>query len=62
MSLIGDMRVKAAKAWPFQALPPMDWSAQEPTFADANPAVIRSAWRRAGRRPSGNLYTFAASS
>jgi hypothetical protein len=62
MSLLSDLRVKAAKAWPFQTLPPMDWSAQAPTFADANPAVIRSALRRAGRRPSGNWYTFAASS
>ena len=62
MSPLSDLRVKAAKAWPFQTLPPMDWSAQAPTFADANPAVIRSALRRAGRRPSGNWYAFAASS
>ena len=62
MSLMSDLRVKAAKAWPFETLPPMDWSAQAPTFAEANPAVIRSALTRARRRPSGNWYAFAASS
>ena len=41
MSMLSDLRVKAAKAWPFQTLPPMDWSAQAPTYADADPAVIR---------------------
>ena len=62
MSVLSELRVKAAKAWPFQTLPPMDWSTQAPTYADANPAVIRSALTRAQRRPSGNWYAFAASS
>lgn len=62
MSVLSELRVKAAKAWPFQTLPPIGWSTQAPTYADANPAVIRSALTRARRRPSGNWYVFAASS
>ena len=62
MSVLSELRVKAAKAWPFQTLPPIGWSTQAPTYADANPAVIRSTLTRARRRPSGNWYVFAASS
>ncbi len=62
MSMLSELRVKAAKAWPFQMLPHDVWSAQEPSYRDANPAVIRSAIARAQRRPTGNWYAFAASS
>ncbi|WP_407662379.1 DUF5914 domain-containing protein [Mycolicibacterium palauense] len=47
---------------PFRRLPPTDWSAQAPTYAEASPALIASALTRAQRRPSGNWYVFAASS
>jgi|SRR5271166_2078495 len=62
MSALSQLRVKAAKAWPFQTLPPIDWSTQKPTYGEANPAVIRSALARAQRRTGGNWYAFAASS
>lgn len=60
--MLAELRSKAAKAWPFETLPPMNWSTQAPSFAAADPAVIRSALARAQRRPSGNWYAFAASS
>ncbi len=53
---------RAAKAVPFQMIPRTDWSAQQPTYRDADPAVIRAALTRAQRRPGGNWYAFAASS
>ncbi len=62
MNALSQLRVKAAKAWPFHTLPPIDWSTQKPTYGDANPAVIRSALARAQRRAGGNWYAFAASS
>jgi Domain of unknown function (DUF5914)/Rieske [2Fe-2S] domain len=62
MNFVSELRARTAKAWPFQTLPPIDWSGQAPTYADANPAVIRSAVTRAQRRPSGNWYAFASSS
>lgn len=55
-------RKRLAKAIPFQVIPSVDWSAQTPSYQDANPAVIRSALQRAQRRPGGNWFTFAASS
>jgi Domain of unknown function (DUF5914)/Rieske [2Fe-2S] domain len=65
MSVLSGLRGKAAeaaKAWPFQTLPPMNSSTRAPTHREANPAVIRSALVRAQRRPAGNWYAFAASS
>ncbi len=62
MSKMSDLRDMAAKAWPFQTLPPLDWSAQAPTYREADPAVIGAAVTRAQRRPSGNWFVFAASS
>jgi hypothetical protein len=56
------MRLRATKSWPFEALPPSDWSTQKPTYTEANPALIRAAVSRAQRRPSGNWFAFAASS
>ena len=55
------MRLRANKSWPFEALPPSDWSTQKPTYSQANPALIRAAVSRAQRRPSGNWFAFAAS-
>lgn len=62
MSKFADLRLRAAKAWPFEILPPSDWSTQKPTYSEANPAVIRAALSRAQRRPGGNWFAFAASS
>lgn len=62
MSKLSDLRVSAAKAWPFVSIPRSDWSKQKPTYAEANPALIRAAAERARRRPSGNWFAFAASS
>ena len=62
MSRFSELRLRAAKAWPFETLPSSDWSAQKPTYAEANPALIRAAVARAQRRPSGNWFAFAASS
>lgn len=62
MSAFTELRANVAKSWPFTTLPPLDWSAQTPTFADADPRIISSALARAQRRPSGNWFPFAASS
>ncbi len=61
MSKLTSLRDKVAKAWPFQVIPGAAWSAQQPTYQDANPAVIRAALSRALRRPGGNWFVFAAS-
>ena len=61
MSMVTSLRDKVAKAWPFQVIPGAAWSAQQPTYQDANPAVIRAALGRAQRRPGGNWFVFAAS-
>ena len=62
MSALSELRFKAAKAWPFRLLPPIDVSTPAPIYQEANPAVIRSAVVRAQRRRGGNWYAFAASS
>ncbi|MGB1226009.1 MAG: DUF5914 domain-containing protein [Mycobacterium sp.] len=62
MSKLSDLRLRAAKSWPFERLPASDWSTQKPTYAEANPALIQAALSRAQRRPSGNWFAFAASS
>ncbi|TRW79813.1 Rieske (2Fe-2S) protein [Mycolicibacterium sp. 018/SC-01/001] len=53
---------RMAAAWPFEVLPRLDWAAQKPTYADASPALIAAALRRAQRRPGGNWFAFAESS
>ncbi|WP_236792889.1 DUF5914 domain-containing protein [Amycolatopsis sp. GM8] len=50
-----------ARRWPIQRVPRALWSAQEPTFGDASPALIEAAAKRAGARASGNWFVFAAS-
>jgi hypothetical protein len=46
--------------WPIQPVARDLWSAREPTFQDASPAVIEAAAKRAAARPSGNWFVFAA--
>lgn len=60
MSKWADLRAKVAKTSPFQLLPHLQWAGQQPTYRDAQPALIDSALRRSQRRPSGNWYPFAA--
>jgi Rieske [2Fe-2S] domain len=62
MSKLSDLRHRAVKAWPFQTLPTLDWSAQGPTYRQADPGVIRAAVARAQCRPSGNWFALAACS
>ncbi len=56
-----DFISRLSKTMPFQLLPTARWSAQRPTYRDAEPAIIDAALRRSQRRPSGNWYAFAAS-
>src|SRR6202012_5180900 len=49
------------KEWPLQAIPPVRWADQSPTYREASPAIIDAALDRSQRRPTGNWYTFAAS-
>jgi hypothetical protein len=49
------------KTIPLHVIPKANWVRQRPTYADAQPAVIDAALRRAENRPSGNWYVFAAS-
>jgi nitrite reductase/ring-hydroxylating ferredoxin subunit len=47
--------------WPLQPVPRTRWSAQEPSYRAAKPAVIEGALKRAQARPSGNWYVLGAS-
>ncbi|MEV0542779.1 DUF5914 domain-containing protein [Nocardia salmonicida] len=47
--------------WPVQPVDSERWSAQNPTYRDADPAVIGAALERSQNRPSGNWYVFGAS-
>jgi len=59
---VGDyMRRHWPKDWPLQAIPPVAWAAQRPTYRDAQPAIINAALNRSQRRPTGNWFAFAAS-
>jgi nitrite reductase/ring-hydroxylating ferredoxin subunit len=59
---IGDrLRQRWPKDWPLQALPPTSWTAHQPTYRDAQPAIINAALDRSQRRATGNWYAFAAS-
>jgi hypothetical protein len=53
--------LKGFGPFPIKVLPRTDWSAQHPTYRDAEPAIIDAALRRSQLRPSGNWYVFAAS-
>ncbi|MEW5811378.1 MAG: DUF5914 domain-containing protein [Actinomycetota bacterium] len=62
MSEQSGWRARVAAAWPFEVLPALAWAAQTPTYADASPALITAALRRAQRKPGGNWFAFAESS
>ena len=47
--------------WPVRPLPPEAWPRQRPTYAEARPALIESALKRAQSRPSGNWFVLGAS-
>jgi hypothetical protein len=49
------------KDWLLQVIPRVSWTAQRPTYRDAQPAIINAALDRSQRRPTGNWYVFAAS-
>jgi len=62
MSLMSRLSARLPNNSPLQVIPKIGWAAQRPTHQDAQPAIIDAALQRAGRRPSGNWYVFAASS
>jgi Domain of unknown function (DUF5914)/Rieske [2Fe-2S] domain len=47
--------------WPLRPVPAAEWARQQPTYADARPALIDAAVKRAQARPSGNWFVLAAS-
>ena len=61
MSIGDNVRRRWPKDWPLQAIPPVTWADQRPTYREASPAIIDAALDRSQRRPTGNWYTFAAS-
>jgi nitrite reductase/ring-hydroxylating ferredoxin subunit len=62
MSLLDRVLARWPDDVPVRPLDPQGWTAQEPTFAAAKPAVIEAAAKRAAARPSGNWFVLAASS
>ena len=61
MDLWSRLAERMPKDNPVQVIPKPDWVHQEPTYQQAEPAIIDSALQRAMRRPSGNWFVFAAS-
>jgi hypothetical protein len=61
MKMVDKFAQRWAKTSPFELLPRMQWSQQQPTYRDAQPAVITAALERSQRRPSGNWYAVADS-
>ncbi|MCZ8381365.1 DUF5914 domain-containing protein [Mycobacterium sp. CPCC 205372] len=61
MSRLAELKAKWDKVVPFEVLPKIPWARQEPTYREAQPAVIDRALARAQARPTGNWFTFAAS-
>lgn len=49
------------KDWPLQVIPRTPWTAQRPTYREAQPAIIDGALKRAQGRPTGNWFAFAGS-
>lgn len=47
--------------WPLHPIRRAEWARQQPTYADARPALIDAAVKRALARPSGNWFVLAAS-
>jgi hypothetical protein len=61
MGILDRVSRRWPKNAPVQALPRMQWASQQPTYRDAEPAIIDAALRRSQRRPSGNWYAFGPS-
>ena len=61
MDLWSRVAERLPKDSPLQVLPKLAWSAQKPTYQQAEPAIIDAALQRALHRPSGNWFVFAAS-
>ena len=61
MSIGDSVRRRWPKDWPLQAIPPVSWTEQRPTYREASPAIIDAALDRSQRKPTGNWYAFAAS-
>ena len=61
MDLWSRIADRVPKDNPLQIIPKIDWASLQPTFSDAQPALIDAALRRALARPSGNWYVIAAS-
>jgi uncharacterized protein DUF5914/Rieske 2Fe-2S protein len=61
MNIREQFRQRWPKDSPLQAIPRLPWSAQRPTYREADPAIIESALKRSQRKPTGNWYAFAAS-
>lgn len=53
---------RVRRGLPLQPIPGTAWARQQPTYPDADPAVIEAARKRAEARPSGNWFVLAASS
>src|SRR3954468_14065698 len=49
-----------AGRWPGRPFREPAWARQEPAYAECSPALIEAAVKRAGSRPSGNWFVFAA--
>jgi len=52
---------RLSRDWPLRPLPAQPWTRQQPTYADAKPALIEAAVKRAQSRPSGNWFVLGAS-
>lgn len=52
---------QSARDWPVRRIHRPRWTAQEPSYRAARPAVIEAALKRAEARPSGNWYVVTAS-
>ncbi len=57
----GGQLTRWPSGWPLRPLGPEDWTRQRPTYADARPALIEGALKRAQARPSGNWFVLGAS-
>lgn len=61
MSVGDQFRDRWPKDWPLQLVPRAAWTAQRPTYGQAQPGIIDAALQRSQRRPTGNWYVFASS-
>ncbi|MHA7651392.1 DUF5914 domain-containing protein [Mycobacterium sp. ML4] len=61
MSVGDQLRERWPKDWPLQLVPRAPWTAQRPTYGQAQPAIINAALERSQRRPTGNWYVLCAS-